>query len=166
MKNDKHIPNFKTPKGYFESFETRLFAKMEEEKLPQTAGFHTPDGYFETLDERILKTVRASEKPQKTLPLFPKMYFGYAAAIAAMLVMGLLLFNTENNGTMLNSPQLAAIDAYIEEGNLDLDLYELTLLIDDEDLAGASPNDLQLSETALEDYLLNTLDTETLINQQ
>lgn len=166
MKNKKNIPNYNVPEGYFEAFEERLFSKMAEENLPKAGGFKTPEDYFEKLETRVLKEVTASKTPNKAISLFPRKYFGYAAAIAAILVIGFLLFNTKNNSTQLDAPQLATLDTYIDEGYLDLDLYELTSYIDDEDLANTTPGDPQLSESALEDYLLNTLDTETLINQQ
>lgn len=166
MKKNNNIPDFKVPEGYFETFEDRLFSKIEEENFPKSAGFKVPDSYFKDLDERILKTVTISEKPKKVIPLFPKKYYGYAAAIAACLLIGFTIFNNESNQSGLDALQLAAIDTYIEDGNLNFDLYDLTTYIDDKDIKDIDFNTQQFSDNALEDYLLENLDAETIINEQ
>lgn len=166
MKENKNISGFKTPENYFESFEERLYSKLSEENFPKSAGFKTPDGYFDNLEEQILKTVIASEKPAKVIQLFPKKYFGYAAAIAASLIIGFTVFNTNSDNSSLDSLQLAAIDTYIEDGNLNLDIYDLTTFINDEDITDLKLEDHQFSETTLENYILENVDEETLINEQ
>ena len=166
MKREKNIPNFSIPEGYFETFEKRLFSKMAEENFPKTAGFKTPEDYFEKLETRVLKEVSALEKPNKVIPLFPRKYFGYAAAIAASLVIGFSLFNTTSNTSSLDSLQLAAIDTYIEEGNLNMDLYDLTSYIEDEDVPDIDLDAKYFSDSSLKEYLLENIDTETLINEQ
>jgi hypothetical protein len=166
MKENKNISGFKTPENYFDDFEKRLFNRISEEKFPKSAGHKVPDGYFENLEDRVLKTVINSEKPTKIIPLFPKKYFGYAAAIAACLLIGFTLFNTKTDNSSLDSLQLAAIDTYIEDGNLNLDLYDLTSYIDDEDITDLNFENQQFSETTLENYLLENVDEEILINEQ
>lgn len=166
MKKNKNISGFKTPENYFESFEEHLFAKISEENFPKSTGHKVPDGYFQNLEDRVLKTVINSEKPKKVIPLFPKKYFGYAATIAACLLIGFTIFNTKTDNSSLDSLQLAAIDTYIEDGNLNLDLYDLTSYIDDEDFTDLNFDARQFSETALENYILENIDEETLINEQ
>ncbi len=166
MKKNKNISGFKTPENYFESFEEHLFVKISEENFPKSAGHKVPDGYFQNMEDRVLKTVINSEKPKKVIPLFPKKYFGYAAAIAACLLIGFTIFNTKTDNSSLDLLQLAAIDTYIEDGNLNLDLYDLTSYIDDEDFTDLNLDDRQFSETALENYILENIDEETLINEQ
>lgn len=139
---------------------------MAEENFPKTAGFKTPEDYFEKLETRVLKEVSALENPNKVIPLFPRKYFGYAAAIAASLVIGFSLFNTTSNTSSLDSLQLAAIDTYIEEGNLNMDLYDLTSYIEDEDVPNIDLDAKYFSDSSLKEYLLENIDTETLINEQ
>src|SRR5690606_7790499 len=103
MKKNKNIAGFKTPEKYFEKFEMQLFNKIEGENLPKSAGFKVPENYFESLDQRVLNTVTASEKPTKVIPLFPKKYLGYAAAIAASLIIGFSIFNTSNSNATLDT---------------------------------------------------------------
>jgi len=165
MEKNKNIPNFKTPKNYFEDFEERLFSKMAEENFPKSTGFKLPKQYFENLDVRILKEVSLSEKPKKVIPLFPRKYFGYAAAIAASLVIGFTLFNTKVEISNLDSLQLAAIDTYIEEGNLNLDLYDVTSYIENEDIANIDLDAKYFTDSSLKEYLFENIDTETLIDE-
>ena len=166
MRKNKNITGFKTPENYFEDFDTQIFSKIDEENLPKSAGFKTPNGYFENFETNVLKAIETSEKPQKVIPLFPKKYFGYAAAIAACLIIGFSIFNNKTTLTNLDALQLAAIDTYIEEGNLNVDLYDLTSFIDDEDINEINFEDKQFSDNALENYILENVDEETLINEQ
>ncbi len=165
MKKNKNITGFKTPENYFEGFEERLFGKIAEENFPKTTGHSIPNGYFENMEDRVLKTVGAKEKPTKVRQLFPKQYFGYAAAIAACLLIAFTVFNFNTDSSSLDSVQLAAIDAYIEEGNLNLDLYDLTSYIDDEDITNLNFDDHQFSETSLEEYILENMEAEIILSE-
>jgi len=166
MKKNKKIAGFKTPENYFENFEMQLFNKIEGENLPKSAGFQVPENYFESLEQRVLNTVPASEKPKKVISLLPKKYFGYAAAIAACVVLGFTIFNTNPSKSTLDTLQISAIDNYIEEGNLNLDLYDLTSFIEDEDIIELDFKNKQFSDKAMENYILENLDEETLVNEQ
>ena len=46
--------NFKTPKGYFENFDTSLFSAIDEENIPKQTGFSVPDNYFKEFDVNLL----------------------------------------------------------------------------------------------------------------
>ncbi|MAP81386.1 MAG: hypothetical protein CL526_09890 [Aequorivita sp.] len=164
MSEKKNIPNFKVPEGYFETFEDRLFTKISEEKFPKTSGFTVPDDYFNNLDERVLNNAKA--KPTKVVNFFPKKYFGYAAAIAASLLIAVTTLNNFTTNSSLETLNLASIDNYIEEENLYYDIYDLTSLIDENEITNINLGVQLYSESAIEDYLLENLDTETLINEQ
>jgi hypothetical protein len=166
MKKNKNISGFKTPENYFEDFEAQLFSKIDEVNLPKSPGFNVPQNYFENLEEQVLKAVKNSEKPTKVVSLFPKKYFGYAAAIAACLIIGFTVFNNKSDNETLNALQLALIDNYIEEGNLNLDLYDVTTLINDEDIANLDLEVQQFSEVSLKNYILEYMDEETIIDEQ
>lgn len=166
MKKENNIPNFKVPEGYFETFEEQLFSKISEEKFPKTNGFTVPQDYFGNFEERVLKFVYNSEKTTKVIPLFPKKYFGYAAVIAACLIIGFSLFTNTTNEQNLDTLQWSSIDSYIEEGNLNLDLYDLTSMIEDSDISGVEVQKWELSQSALEDYLFENIDSEILINER
>ena len=166
MKKNKNISGFKTPENYFGEFEAQLFRKIDEVNLPKSAGFKAPENYFENFEEQVLKTAKNSEKSTKVVSLFPKKYFGYAAAIAACLIIGFTVFNNTSENENLDALQLATIDNYIEEGNLDMDLYDVTTYINDEDIANLDMEKQQFSNTNLKNYLLENMDEETLIDEQ
>lgn len=165
MKKNKTITGFKTPENYFGEFEAQLFRKIDEVNLPKSAGFKVPENYFENFEEQVLISVKNSEKPSKVISLFPK-FFGYAAAAAASLIIGFAVFNNKSNNENLDALQLATIDDYIEEGNLNLDLYDVTTFIEDEDIANLDLETQKFSEATLKNYLLENMDEETLIDEQ
>lgn len=162
MKQKNNISNFKVPEDYFETFEARLFGKIAEEKFPKAQGFTIPPSYFENIENRILNSLESAAPSKKEIPLFPKKYFGYAAAVAACLLLGFFLFNTANQEPNLDTLQWSSIDSYIEEGNLNLDFYDLTSIIDDSDISGVEIRKWEVSEALLEDYLFDKMETEIL----
>ena len=166
MKKENNISNFKVPDGYFETFEEQLFSTILEEKFPKSNGFVVPEDYFENLEEGIIKALESSKKEVKIIPLFPKKYIGYAAAVAAFLIIGLTIYSNKIDVQNLDNLQWSSIDSYIEEGNLNLDLYDLTSIMDDSDISGIEIQKRELSLSALEDYLFENLDTEILINER
>ncbi|WP_310994130.1 hypothetical protein [Aequorivita marina] len=165
MKQKNNIPHYKVPEDYFKDFEEQLFSKVLEEKLPKINGFSVPKGYFEAYEERILDAVTVSEKPTKTISLFPKKYFSYAAAIAACMIIGLSIFNTATERQNLDTLQWSAVDTYIEEGNLNLDLYELTTMLEYSDISGVGNENWEISQDDLEEYLFEDIDSEPLIEE-
>ena len=166
MKEEKPILDFKVPRAYFETFEERLFTRIAEDKFPKSSGLQVPKGYFEEMEKTVLKTVFAETGSKKTIPLYAKIPRHYVAAIAACLVIGFVIFNWDTGNTDNLNLQLAAIDNYIEAGNLDLDLYDITFFIDDETIANTYLDWQQFSDSSLREYLLENLDTEILINPQ
>lgn len=163
VEKENNIPNFKVPEGYFENFEEQIFSKISEEKFPKSTGFNVPQKYFENLEQRIFIP---AEKSKKVIPLFPRKYFGYAAAVAACLIIGLTIFINKTDPQDLNTLQWSFIDSYIEDGNLNLDLYDLTTMINDSDISGIEVQELEFSQSDLEDYLFENIDTEILINER
>jgi|SRR5690554_2865712 len=165
MREDLKISGFKTPEKYFDNFEAELFSRIEEEKLPKSAGFQVPTGYFDNLEEMIIAKETASRKPNKVIPLFTKRYIGYAAAIAASLMIGVAIFNSNQSKTTLDTIQLSLIDKYIDEGNLNMDLYDLTSYLEPHDIQIVDFENQHFSQTTLESYLLENTDVEVLMDE-
>ena len=157
MNENKDISHFSVPNGYFEDFEKNLFLKLQEEKFPKSTGFKVPQYYFESLEDRILKKITPEKKEVKVFNLFPKRYVAYAASVAAILLVSLLIINKQEiNG--LEKIDIAIIDRYINEGSLDLNIYEVYEFLEDENLSQNSINDIEISDTLLENYILENLD--------
>ena len=164
MKNKKNIPGFKTPKDYFESFDERLINKMNEEELPREHGFTVPDGYFKELEGSILQKVNVSESQTKIIPLFKKQTLLIVASIAACAAILFSVVKTNNDASFdFEAIELSNLDGYIDDGNLELNTYELMAMLEDEEITiiGAE-NDYFLEEN-LEEYLLNNIDDNTLL---
>ncbi len=60
---------FKTPKGYFDTVEDAVFAKLSTEKLSEKEGFSTPDSYFDTVESNVLEKIQKEESNQAILPI-------------------------------------------------------------------------------------------------
>lgn len=157
MKKQNGITNFKTPEGYFETFEEELFSKISEIKLPKKNGFAIPKNYFENLEQRIAIPRDHLKKERNAIPLFSKKYFGYAAAIAICFSIGATFFTNQSPELAFDTLQWAAIDSYIEEGNLNLDLDDVTTMIENSTLSEIELQEQDLSQSDLENYLFDDL---------
>jgi len=159
VKKENKIQGFKAPKDYFENFEERLFSKIAVENFPKSSGFKVPDNYFTQLENRMPAAVEMPKTTGKVIPLFSKKYIGVAAAIAAFLILGITVFKSPNISSNIDSLQLATIDKYIDAGNLNVDLYELTSYINDEDISNLDLQRQQMEDADIEAYLFeNTND--------
>lgn len=165
VKEDNKIQGFKTPDNYFENFEERLFYKMTQENFPISSGFIVPDNYFGELENRFSGGVASSRKKGKILPLFQTRHFAAVAAVAASLIIGISIFKNQDQNNSLDSLQLATIDNYIDAGNLNLDFYELTSYITDEDISNIDVNRQQLEDAEIEAYLFENRNEETILTE-
>lgn len=164
MKQNKNIYPFKIPQDYFDDFEARLFLKIKEEQLPKSTGLKVPETYFDGMEQRMLE-LSIEDKKVKTIPLFPKKYFTYAATIAACLLIGVLAINSKKDDLTLETVKLSIVDRYIEDGNLNLDLYDLTNYFEDGDISGIYLESPHISEGILENYLLDNMNGDLLMNE-
>lgn len=140
------------------------FNKMEEDVLPQETGFKIPDAYFSGLEDSILKKVNSSGKQTKVIPLFRKRTLMYVASIAACAAILFLVIRTKTNiSSDFNDIPLSTLEDYIEDGNLDLDTYEVIAMLGDDDIAAINIENDFFSDENLEEYLLENLDDNTLL---
>lgn len=157
MKQNPKISGFKTPDSYFENFEAGLFAQLNSEKFPKSNGFKVPEGYFETLENTIITKVSTTKKSSKVISIFSKKYVGYAAAIAAILIVGIMLLNFNRGQSNLDTIQIGLIDKYIEEGNLNMDLYDITTYFETNEIPLEDFETHHLSQASLKSYLLENI---------
>jgi hypothetical protein len=144
---------FKVPDDYFENFETQ-FNKEDKLTSLKAPGFKTPDNYFENIDETILSKIRKS----KVIPLkrnfFIKMA-GWAIAASLLLFFSISKFNLNNDP--INTVADTEIEAWLEEGLVSFNTFDIEYVFSDEDL------DLIAEETdEVSDYLKYT-DIEVLL---
>lgn len=165
MKKDKlhniKSSGFKTPEKYFDSFEDKLFTRIEEPNTLEninSPGFKVPQNYFNTVEHKILNKLDTNDKP--VVHLFARPSFYYVAGIAASLILLFAIFINIEKPTELTGEM---VEAYFQ--NSDLDTYELAQLLSDADML---EDDFTIIETNynednLEDYLLENADIETIL---
>ncbi|PVW14705.1 hypothetical protein [Marixanthomonas spongiae] len=166
MDKQKHTSGFKVPESYFETFEEKLFTKIAEEQLPNQSGFSVPPGYFDGLEDTLAQHPDIAPKHTKVRSLFAKSNLKYAVAVAAAVVLAVVLLN-KNNATVLdmNSVDYLAIENYINEGELDFDLYDVSNLLSENNSETLNYGTENISEENLESYLLETVDESILLDE-
>lgn len=163
---DTYKHGFKTPDGYFEDFEARVFDESSISKLPDTSGFKVPDGYFEAFDAAKLLTAASAKESPKVIQLFRNNYVRYTAAIAAsvLLMLSIVRDNTSGIGS-IDDIELTAISEYIEDEDVDFDTFDVIALLQDEELTNLNTQNQYVTDEILEAYLLEALDDATLLTE-
>ena len=160
QEEEKYKHGLKVPKGYFESFDERLADKIYEEALPKNTGFKVPDGYFDTLEDQILSQVQ-QEKIVKVVPLYKRKSVVYITSIAACLALVFAIFTPKDTDEA--ALEVADIEAYFNEGNIDYNSTDIAQLLSDDDLESVALENSDLSLESLEEYLLENIDDTTLL---
>ena len=158
MKQNKEN-KFKTPEGYFDTFNKRLLDKIskEESLIPKKDGFGVPDKYFSSLHTQIAEKLNTEEPKVISLKLYKKFYYA-AASIAAVLILGFWL--NQNNKVELNFEDLATaeLDAYFEENDLDLSSYEIVDYVSLENINLTDITEKNIEENTILEYLDENVD--------
>ena len=161
MENNKHKNGLGLPKDYFENFEERLFSKISEDVIPKETGFTVPDNYFNTLESKITSQV----KEIKVISIITKKTFLYAASIAAVAIIVFSVFSNKNAAITINDFDVASIESYIENENLDYNSYDLTSLLNDDDFEELTSENEFISEEQLEEYLIKYIDDTSIFTE-
>lgn len=162
--NLNHIKNtgFKTPNNYFNSVENKIMNAIKQENslnLTKETGFKTPSNYFDTLEDVITNKIE-TKKTSKIITLFNKRNLLYASSIAAAV---LLLFNLSifDKEVTFDSLDIQTVENYIiDEG---IDSYELAALFSEDNFLEVDFLQVNITDEALENYLLNNLDIEEIM---
>tara|TARA_R110000787_G_scaffold86285_7_gene184045 strand:- start:631 stop:1128 length:498 start_codon:yes stop_codon:yes gene_type:complete len=164
MKDKKHKEDFVIPNDYFQEFENRLFNKMNIELLTKDSGFKVPEGYFNEVDEKIIHQVKKPINKTKIISIVSRKTILYAATIAAVVVLIFSIVNNKNEIPTFDEVEFSSIKSYIEEGNIEIDNSDLSLLFTEEDLSTMILEENYISEKILNEYLLENInDTSILI---
>ncbi|MCF4101800.1 hypothetical protein L1I30_08995 [Gillisia sp. M10.2A] len=158
---------FKVSNTYFEDFESRILDAIPSNNKPldgykRQAGFHVPDNYFNSLEEEVLSKIVTPKG--RLIPLHKTKKFYYSIAVAAMFI-GLIssLFIIQLNKNNIDSVELSAIESYIDNGYIELDLNELSSFMYDEGYAVDNLTSSNLSEEAVFRYLNENVEDPALI---
>jgi len=162
---------FQTPKDYFDTFEDRLFERMQTEAvIPKKTGFTTPDAYFDNLEDKLSNELFTANQETKIIPLQRKrtyiQYLSYAAAACIMLLIALNFINTPNDPLTIKDMASSEINTFIENDLIALNNYDLINVYEEENVDINTLFDVNLSETETIDYLENSADPYELLLEQ
>ena len=148
---------FKTPKNYFDSLEDSIMNQIKLQEKIEDSGFRVPSNYFDSLDDKILGKV--AHEP-KVIPLFTKRNLLYVSSIAAAIV---LMFNIIGNNKQLtfDDLEIVSIENYLSEENIDT--QEFASLLTEDELTADNFIDTNITDEALEDYIMQNATIEDLI---
>jgi len=157
MKEQNQKNKFKTPEGYFESFNERLMNRLETEEedvvsgiIPKADGFAVPEGYFDGVHQDIRDKLGGS----KVISLRSYRTFYYAAASIAAIFVLVLAWNWDNQ-PQVGFDDLAntEIDAYFESNEFGLTSYEIAEVLPVENIGVIDITDSEIEEENLLEYL-------------
>lgn len=146
-KNQQKNPH-QIPENYFENFDDELFSKIKTQDFPKGSGFRVPEYYFENFSEKIEREF--TSKKAKVYSLYN--YSIRIGSIAALFILGLFIYNFSD--TEIEDPSITAIDEYINNGNLKIDLFDLGYLIEDDEINWTEFSSSILKDSIIESYLL------------
>ncbi|SHI58689.1 hypothetical protein [Aquimarina spongiae] len=153
---------FTAPDGYFDHVEesiTKAITSQEEEKSildhKISSGFGTPESYFESLEEKVLQKATKEVPKGKVISIFSKRNLLYISGIAAMIAIIISVSITKGNTdlTDINTLELADIQEYFAEGNVELSNEDIASLLDEETNYTDVFEEKEISEEELLEYL-------------
>lgn len=158
-KEDSHkkAGGFHVPKDYFEDFEDNLFGKIAEKSLPESDGYSVPKDYFEDFEARLFRKLHP-EKETKVikLPTYKKVYYTLGS-VAAALVLFIAVKNLISE-PVVDTPSIVEIEAYIDDGYMTLDSYDIAEVFNDEIAAIENMPEYDIDDENLLNYLDENLE--------
>ncbi len=154
----KKAGGFHVPKDYFEDFEDNLFGKIAEKSLPESDGYRIPKDYFEDFEARLFQKLHP-EKETKVIKLatYKKVYYTLGS-VAAALVLFIAVKNLVSSPVIINGPSVVEIEAYIDNGYMILDSYDIAEVFNDEIATIETMPEYNIDDENLLDYLDENLE--------
>ncbi|WP_299390402.1 hypothetical protein [uncultured Gelidibacter sp.] len=159
-------PGFKTPDSYFDNFDERLFKKMAVQKEMSEMdgpGYKVPEHYFESFDAKLENRLKDVQQP-KVRSLVSWRKAAYISGAAAVLVLMFTVFLKSDNILTINQVETASIESYLNNENLNI--YDITSLLNAEDIVVDDFVANTFTDESLENYLINNASIEDLINDK
>ncbi len=144
----------KIPENYLEQLENTVLSKLEKEQTPNQK---VPKGYFDSIEDQVFNQLALEDKP-KVISL-KKYWIPVAAAAAASLALLVSIYNPFSTNQNI---KVSEIEQWIDEGNIELNSYEIAELYSDELENISIENTINTDD--LEDYLNNEISEESFYN--
>lgn len=154
-----HKDKFKTPEGYFDSFNEKLMERIVEETsgIPKSDGFAVPEGYFDTLYPRVSKRI---DSAPKVIALHPyKKYLYVAASIAAGVVLYFGVKGTKEPQLQFDDLANSEIASYFEDTDIGLSSYEIAQVVEFDTEELDAIENVSLEDELILDYIEDTTDS-------
>lgn len=164
IKDLPHIksPGFKTPDNYFDSLKEQVMLKMAlEERVSKNNPFQVPAGYFDGITEAVISQTSEKKPITKVIPLYNKKIIKYAAAVAALVLVAVTVFEFKNP-VLSTSESFFTSSTLIESDYLDMSLIDIEYLVTD-DMLDEQQFLSAINQQELEDYLLYELEDNDLL---
>lgn len=156
---------FKAPDSYFDSFDERLFKKLEVQQdmtALKNPGYKVPENYFDSFDSKLQARLKNEHQP-KVRTLLSWRNTAYFSGAAALVLMFAIFFQSENN-LSINQVETASIENYLNEENLNV--YDIASFLNADDIELDDFVANTFTDESLENYLLNNTSIEDLINDK
>jgi len=160
--NNIKVTGFKTPDNYFDAVEENIFNTLNREisiAISKETGFKTPSHYFDGIEEVIINKTERKNTP-KVISIFSKRNLLYVSSIAAAV---LIFFNLSifDKKITFDSLDTETVENYILYE--DYSAYEIASLFSENDLLDNLIEPESFSDDAIETYIIDHLDIESLI---
>lgn len=150
-------PSFKIPENYFETLEEQILGKIALQKVAsRQIPFQVPSGYFENNTEKVFANAIKPQKVVKVISLYKKNIFRYAAAVAAVVLIAVSVFQFQNLNQN-TSDEYFTFSTLIESDFIDLSLIDFEYLLTDEMLEEQSILS-NIKSDEIEDYIKSEID--------
>ncbi len=157
---------FKAPDSYFDSFDERLFKKLEVQQdmtALKNPGYKVPENYFDSFDSKFQARLKNEYQP-KEITLLSWRNTAYISGVAATLVLMFTVFFQSDSTLSINQVETASIENYLNEENLNV--YDIAYFLNADDIELDDFVANTFTDESLENYLLNNTSIEELINDK
>ena len=154
-----HKDKFKTPEGYFDSFNEKLMERIVEETsgIPKSDGFAVPEGYFDTLYPKVSNRI---DSAPKVIALHPyKKYFYVAASIAAGVILYFGVKDTQESQVQFDDLANSEISSYFEDTDIGLSSYEIAQVVEFDTEELDALENASLEDELILEYIEDTTDS-------
>ena len=155
---------FTVPKGYFDSFDEELDAKIRANSFPKSPGFNTPEGYFDNFEITIEKP-----KPKGKLIEFSFSKFKYAAAAAVVVgflsTFYLLIPSNGSYDKLYNNISQQEIDSWFDQNDIEISSIDMVAVYSDDLSEATDLLESNFNEQNITSYLQESSETEIVIDE-
>ena len=162
-KEKKYTKGFKIPEDYFQSFETSLFSKINEEVLPKNTGFKVPESYFNELEDQLYQKIRSTQSRSKVISIFSKRNLAIVAVAASLVLLITIIDRSSSNTVEFDSLEFSSISSYINEGNIEFNSYDIGAMLSEDDIISTTMDFQMNLDDSIEEYLLENITENTLL---